>query len=644
MPPGSCPRSPDLTPTPIDIAAARLVRPLCIAGLALVAVGLVLTALFVGSSAWLGGGLGFPAGLALAGASLWVGGGALLAASMVAAGRAQVATTTAAPPTAEDGDQLERRRPTPARIWSAGTVATWPQALTVAAASVAAIACVVLTWRPIDEPAANGTVALASGALLLGLAFPVLVLERFYAGLPAVEFAEAARLSRLLRVPLVVLIVVGGAVCLRAVGFQWPTLLEYVAGLLVAAVACELLGRIAASWFLPPPALDRPRLVAQSAIAGLISPVPASFGAMSEAIERQLGIDLARSWALGFIGRALMPVGFGLAVLAWALTGVTALGVNERAVYQRFGVPAVVLGPGLHLHLPWPFGVLRRVEFGTIHDVPIMFAGQSSGRAARAQTARPVTGAEDRPPPELDRLWDQSHPSEATYLVASEARDRQTFQIVNVDLRLVWRVGMTDEAAFAAAYRTDDPDRLVRAVGGEALARFFAGHTLLGVLGNSRERIAAAFRDELQAELDRLAAGVEIVAVIFEAIHPPPGAASAYHDVQAAELRVRTAIADQEGSAARTLQVARQNGAIERDKAEAGASEQVAQAQASARLFAADRASDLADAQPFLFERWLDRLRLGLGRGQLVVIDHRITADQAPTLDLRGLGVPTPPP
>jgi len=631
--------------TLIDTAAARLTRPLMFAGAGLAFAGMILAAApFVASGLWPAGRLAVPPALAVAGAALWLGSAGLLAAAMVVSVRGRFAN---APPASIGSEGIDRT--TSRRTWhpapgSTGMIAAWPQSLLVALLSLCAITVVAVAWQPIGDAAGTGSGGLVSGAALLALAFPVLVLERFYGGLAPVELAEARRLSRLLRVPLLALIAVGGAICLRSIGFQWPRFVEQAAGLLVIAVGLELLVRVGAGWFMPAPPRDRPRLVAESAIAGLISPVPASLGQMSQAIERQLGIDLARSWALGFIGRALLPVGFGMAVFAWALTGVTALGVNDRAVYQRFGVPAVVLGPGLHVHLPWPFGVLRRVEFGTVHDVPIVFAPSNSARGGEPLPARTVVGAEDPPPPELDRLWDQSHASEATYLVASEARGRQTFQIVNIDLRLVWRVGMSDDAAIAAAYRTDDPDRLVRAVGGAALARFFAGHTLLGALGESRERIAAAFREELQGELDQLAAGIEIVAVIFEAIHPPPGAASAYHDVQAAELRVRTAIADQEGSAARTIQIARQNGIIERDKALAAAAEQVGQATTNERLFAGDRQADTADSRPFLFERWLDRLRLGLGRGQLVVVDHRISPDQAPTLDLRGLGVPTTPP
>ena len=43
-----------------------------------------------------------------------------------------------------------------------------------------------------------------------------------------------------------------------------------------------------------------------------------------------------------------------------------------------------------------------------------------------------------------DRLWTFSHPSEQSYLIASEANGQQTFQIADADLRVVYRIGLTD--------------------------------------------------------------------------------------------------------------------------------------------------------------------------------------------------------
>lgn len=332
-----------------------------------------------------------------------------------------------------------------------------------------------------------------------------------------------------------------------------------------------------------------------------------------------------------------MPVGLALAVLAWGLTGVVSLPLDQRAVYERLGRPVAVLGPGLHLHLPWPFGLTRRIENGVLHELALV--GTAPGRA-------PVpVAAEDPPPQSADRLWDRAHQGEATFLLASATAAGLGFQSVNVDLRLVTRVGLTDAAARQAAYGIADPDSLVRATAGRLLARYFAVRTLAGVLGDDRRTFTETFRAELQAELDQLGAGTEIVAVVVEAIHPPAAAAGAWHGVQAAGIRARVAIADETGAAAKTLATARIDAARNTDAADAAAAELVAEAKVDATLFTADRAADAAAPDVYGLERWFARLRAALGRAQLLVIDHRLRGAAAPTLDLRGLAPPaaTPP-
>ena len=62
-------------------------------------------------------------------------------------------------------------------------------------------------------------------------------------------------------------------------------------------------------------------------------------------------------------------------------------------------------------------------------------------------------------------------------------------------------------------------------------------------------------RAAAQADLDAAQSGIEIVAMVVEAIHPPAGAAEAYHAVQAAEINANARVAAERGRAAATLAV-----------------------------------------------------------------------------------------
>ena len=581
--------------------------------------------------------------IGLVGSSLLIAAGGFVAAALLAYMRqrmqAEAEGEAAAPPESDSARALASRLRllAPAKEDS-GWIARWPMAAATAAVGLLAGAGVLWSWRlsPGIGPDASADL-FAAGALALA-AFPVLVLERVYANADAVSLPEASQLHWLLRVPLAALLGLALSAALLGAGFGWAVWIEQIVGALVLLVAAELVVRAAATLFLPFPPPEQARSIAASTLARGIRLARPSLQALSIAVERQFGIDLSRSWAIRFLAQAAAPVGLALIVLAWALTGVTALRLDERAIYERFGAPVAVLGPGLHVGLPWPFGIMRRVQFGVLHDVPVAVSNAAlviGGADDAPVEAPPLPTAEDLSPVGADRLWDQSHPWEASYLVASESHGRQTFQSGAIDIRLIYRVGLTDAAALAAAYRVDDPERLVRAAAGQLLARYFASHTLLGVLVADRDSFATDFRGTLQRELDRLSSGLEVVAVLVEAIHPPPGAANAYHNVQAAEINAKVSVADEQGAAAQRSGAASQDATRARDEATAAAADTLGRAQAEGTVFSADARAYAKGGRAFLFERWLDRARTALSRAQLVVLDHRLGGAEAATIDLR---------
>ena len=480
----------------------------------------------------------------------------------------------------------------------------------------------VLAWHAAPVPVTTD-IRLISGFVLVLSAFPVLVLERTFAGMDSWDVAF------LLRVPLAALLGVGVAELLQAAGFAWPTCIEHAVGALVLLVALELLLRSLATAFQPPPSAEDLRPVARSALTRAIRPARPTLLGLNVALEQQVGIDLQRSWALAFAARATVPVAFGIVILAWGVTGLTALRLDQRAVYERLGVPVAVFGPGLHLHLPWPFGILRPVEFGVLHNVPVSFA------ESPASTSTPIVGAEAMPPPSDDRLWDGTHPAETTYLIASEEAGQQGFQIIDLDLRLIWRLGLSDEAALQAVANDADPDRLVRSVAAQVLVQSFAHRSLTDLLTADREALAATLRQQMQQNLDALRGGIDMVAVVIEAIHPPPAAASAYHAVQAAGIRAQIAVADQKGQAADSRSLAQQTVTYELDTADGQAATTLGQARGAAALFAGDQLAYRESGQAFLLERWFSDLARALGDTDLLIVDHRLAHGPAPTIDLR---------
>lgn len=628
-------------------------------GLIYAVLGLLLIAVCAsqGEGTWLVP-ITLPAGLTTVGSALLIGAAGLLSSALAAATRqraivARERAAAATEPTvgvhAAVLQFLGRAEPSPAPEPKPSTAAAarWPHiGATALAALLALLGAIPGLQLAAAAPASpiplTPDAELATGIVLAIAAFPVLVSERIYAHLPEATLPEAPQLERLLRVPLAVLLAISLSEVLASLGLSAAFWLAWMSALLVVAVAAELLLRAAATLFLPAPPIDKARSVADSTIAGLIRPTLPTFRTVNRALEQQFGIDLARSWALDFIRRASLPFVFLLVLAAWGLTAITSLGLNERGVYERFGAPVEVLGPGLHVHLPWPLGTIRRVDLGVLHDIPIGMP-PVAGAHVPASLAIVPTSAEAVPPASADRLWDQPHPSEQSYLVASAERGKQSFELVDIEMRLIYRVGLSDAAALKATYAVVDQSELIRAAASRLLARYFASHTLLGVLTDNRETFTTEFRTALQTELDRLGTGIDAVAAVVEAIHPPQGAAAAYHDVQAAEIRALATIAAKRGNAAEARERAAQKATEARNAALTAGTEATTRATADSRLFEADSAADQRDHDSFLFERWLERLSRGLAHKRLLIVDHRLTGAEAPTLDFRQFAAPTAP-
>lgn len=504
--------------------------------------------------------------------------------------------------------------------------------------SLLALICLDAVWDlslPGSDFSRMGSVA-GSAAVLL--AFGLLVLERQFSGEQA-EWPEAAQLAQMTRVAIAVLLI--GAVCLffSSVERPWTARLAVLSGLLPGLVAVELLIRAALSLFNPRNPRVEPRLTANSFVAGLLRWPPQPLQALQHELHNRFGIDLRQIWAFTYMRRAFLPVLAVVMALGWALSGVHEIPMQGRGIYERFGKPVEVLGPGLHGGMPWPFGRVLAVENGVVHEL-----ATSISQASGIDPAPAPDSAEGPAPASTNRLWDASHINEKSQVIASSAGDKQGFQIVNMDVRLVYRIGLTDEAAMAATYNSADVPMLIRSTASRVLVHDFASRTLDELLGEQRSDLAREIGNAIQADLQRLNSGVEILATVIEAIHPPAGAANAYHAVQAAQIGAQALIARERGAASSTSNMAQLNATQTHDKATASAREVMADAQAAQLRFSAEQQGYAKAGQAFLLEQYLTQLSQGLAHSKLLVLDHRLGgANNAPTIDLRTFTLPADP-
>ena len=490
------------------------------------------------------------------------------------------------------------------------------------------------TWNLALPGLALGTWGSVAAGIAVLCAFALLVFERFLAQQHPGQWPEARLLAPLVRVPILTLLL--SAVCLifSSDDAVWPARLAVLTGLLPAAVAIELILRALAALFIPRRDKLEPRMIGQSFVAGMLRWPPQPLLTLQSELHNRFGIDLRQIWAFTFMRKAFFPVLAVVAAVGWVLSGVSEIPLQGRGIYERFGEPVEVLGPGLHVGLPWPFGRVLAVENGVVHELA----------TSTESTVDPLlTPADGLPPLTANRLWDANHVNDKSQVIASDSGDKQGFQIVNMDVRFVYRIGLSDHAAIAATYHSADVPTLIRTTASRILVHDFASRTLDGVLGEQRSALADDIGHAVQADLDGLDSGVEILATVVEAIHPPAGAANAYHGVQAAQISAQALIARERGAASEQANVAQLQASVALDQAHALAREINATALTADLRFGAEQKAYASAGHAFLLEQYLSQLSQGLNNARLLILDHRLGGSSAPTLDLRSFTLPADP-
>ncbi|WP_296184750.1 protease modulator HflK [Pseudomonas sp. UBA1879] len=479
------------------------------------------------------------------------------------------------------------------------------------------------------------------GGVLMLIGFGLLVLERQFSNESEASWPEAEQLAQIARMAIGTLLIAALCLFFSSVERVWPARLAVLIGLLPGLVAVELLIRALLSVFSPRNERLEPRLVASRFAAGLLRWPPRPLTALQNELHNRFGIDLRQIWAFTYMRRAFFPVLAVIVALGWALSGVHEIPMQGRGIYERFGKPVEVMGPGLHAGLPWPFGTVLPVENGVVHELA---TSVSEGANAKNKDAEQTRDPAEGPPPAVaNRLWDATHINDKSQVIASGSGDKQSFQIVNMDVRFVYRIGLDDQAAMAATYNSADIPSLIRSTASRVLVHDFASRTLDELLGEQRTDLAADIGTAVARDLKKLDSGVEILATVVESIHPPAGAANAYHAVQAAQISAQALISRERGAAADQANLAQLHASVAHDQAAATSREVMATAQSADLRFSAEQQGYTKAGQAFLLEQYLSQLTLGMTHAKLLVLDHRLGGSSAPTIDLRSFTLPVDP-
>ena len=257
-------------------------------------------------------------------------------------------------------------------------------------------------------------------------------------------------------------------------------------------------------------------------------------------------LELALARQCGRIGRSLAPIARrGQVVWLWrwplVRTAATLLligylaqivvfvGPDEVAVVRRFGRFHAALEPGPHLRLPPPWDTIVKDRPARVRTVEI---GLRSTRSADRNEKQAIE-------------WNTRHDTSGIKPNDDEAVAMTGDQSL-VEVGAAVQYVVNDVRAWHFAAR--DPQRLLQATARSVVCQALAARPVLSgktaiadgdpleILTTGRGQLEAEIRERLQAELDRLGMGVELLddGVCLIDVHPPLAVVDAFRDVSSA--------------------------------------------------------------------------------------------------------------
>jgi membrane protease subunit HflK len=262
------------------------------------------------------------------------------------------------------------------------------------------------------------------------------------------------------------------------------------------------------------------RLLYESRLVGLLGQPEAIITTAANAMDYQFGFKVSETWFYRFLEKALgwmLLAQFAALILSSCFI---VINPGDEALIERFGRPLGdngIIGPGLHLKLPWPIDQTTLYHTERIQNF-IVGADPEQGETI---------------------AWAVNHAKEDNFLVPSrelnpEALSNQTSEgksppvnLMSVSIPVQYQI--TNLAIWA--YTNSDPESLLRGIAERSVTHYLASADLDNLMAQGRAAAAVALSSNIQAQADALELGARILFVGLEDIHPPTKVAKIFEDV-----------------------------------------------------------------------------------------------------------------
>lgn len=231
------------------------------------------------------------------------------------------------------------------------------------------------------------------------------------------------------------------------------------------------------------------------------------------AINYQFGFEVTSSWFYQLLSRSvLLLVVIGLGVV-WLMTFFAVVQPHERGLRVRYGRLAgdADVGPGLYLKLPWPLERMERFPTSAVRRLDLMsLAPANEG---------PILWTNDH---KVDEVYALLHPG----TTGGDGGGVDDVALLAVEIPLLYAV--SDLARFDALAPASMRDDIIRAVARREVLKYLATRSVEDVMGAGRSETSAGLHRAVSERLRALDAGIDVLFVGLEGMHPPRDAAAQF--------------------------------------------------------------------------------------------------------------------
>lgn len=358
------------------------------------------------------------------------------------------------------------------------------------------------------------------------------------------------------------------AISLMASGtFAWTEpLFAYIVRVAMLVLGIEFAANFILDFYRPRTPGSVPRPSFDSRLLGLIGQPGGIAKSIADTVNYQFGFEVSSTWFYQLLQRCLFPLVLGTCAIVLALSSIVVVNADEQVIVERWGQPLgdppIILGPGLHLKMPFPMDVVQRAPVRRVDELVI---GESS---------------EDGPDHEDEAiLWTEAHdfvpelmllvgatpdktvgsdapPSAPKDASADSAGANTAGKSVPVGLLMVsvpieYRI--KDLRKYLYTYA--EPEKIMEQLAYQFLSDYAAGVDIDALMGPKRSELNQTLKVSLQERLDAMDTGIEIIFAGLRGAHPPAKdqVAEAFLEVITAQTNKVATINAAEGEAHRIL-------------------------------------------------------------------------------------------